>query len=120
VIVFVDYQNVIKRAYAYYAKNLDKPNIVSQINPSKLGDLLMRKYTDTRELKHGKASEVKVSVEQNSPKTILLKVQDNGKKIAEKSTRGLGTKLLEECAISWKREKANNLVTTSAEFAISA
>jgi len=51
VIIFVDYQNVIKRAYAYYAKNLDKPNIVSQINPSKLGDLLMRKYTDTRELK---------------------------------------------------------------------
>lgn len=51
VIIFLDYQNVIKRAYAYYAKNLDKPNIVSQINPSKLGDLLMRKYTDTRELK---------------------------------------------------------------------
>jgi len=70
-------------------------------------------------IKHGKASEVQVSIEQHSPKTILLKVQDNGKKIAEKSTRGLGTKLLEECAISWKREKANNLVTTSAEFAIS-
>jgi uncharacterized LabA/DUF88 family protein len=51
VIIFLDYQNVIKRAYAYYAKNLDKPNIVSQINPSKLGELLMRKYTDIRELK---------------------------------------------------------------------
>jgi uncharacterized LabA/DUF88 family protein len=51
VIIFVDYQNVIKRAYAYYAKNLDKANIVSQINPTKLGDMLMRKYTDTRELK---------------------------------------------------------------------
>jgi len=33
------------------AKNLDKANIVSQINPTKLGDLLIRKYTDTRELK---------------------------------------------------------------------
>ena len=51
VIIFLDYQNVIKRAYAYYAKNLDKANIVSQINPTKLGDLLIRKYTDTRELK---------------------------------------------------------------------
>jgi len=51
VIIFLDYQNVIKRAYAYFANNLDKPDIVSQINPSKLGDLLMRKYTDTRELK---------------------------------------------------------------------
>ena len=51
VIIFLDYQNVIKRAYAYYVKNLDKANIVSQINPTKLGDLLIRKYTDTRELK---------------------------------------------------------------------
>ena len=71
-------------------------------------------------IKHGKASEVMVSIEKSSPKTILLKVADNGQKVAEKSNKGLGTKLLNECAISWKREKAKDLVVTSAEFAISA
>lgn len=71
-------------------------------------------------IKHGKASEVMVSIEKSSPKTILLKVADNGQKVAEKSNKGLGTKLLDECAISWKREKAKDLVVTSAEFAISA
>ena len=71
-------------------------------------------------IKHGKASEVMVSIEKSSPKTILLKVADNGQKVAEISNKGLGTKLLDECAISWKREKAKDLVVTSAEFAISA
>ena len=71
-------------------------------------------------IKHGKASEVMVSIEKSSPKTILLKVADNGQKVAGKSNKGLGTKLLNECAISWKREKAKDLVVTSAEFAISA
>jgi two-component sensor histidine kinase len=66
------------------------------------------------------ASEVEVSLEQNSPKTIILKVQDNGNKIEENSTKGLGTKLLDECAISWKREKSKDLVITSAEFAFSS
>ena len=71
-------------------------------------------------IKHGKASEVEVSLEQNSPKTIILKVQDNGNKVEENSTKGLGTKLLDECAISWKREKSKDLVITSAEFAFSS
>jgi signal transduction histidine kinase len=71
-------------------------------------------------IKHGKADELLVLIEQNSPKTILLKVQDNGRKFEGKSTIGLGTKLLEECAISWKREKAKDLVITSAEFAFSS
>jgi signal transduction histidine kinase len=71
-------------------------------------------------VKHGKADELLVLIEQNSPKTILLKVQDNGRKFEGKSTIGLGTKLLEECAISWKREKAKDLVITSAEFAFSS
>jgi len=72
-------------------------------------------------IKHGKANELQVVIEQNSPKTIVLKVQDNGKQFVEKtSKKGLGTKLLEECAISWKREKEQGLIVTSAEFALSA
>jgi signal transduction histidine kinase len=72
-------------------------------------------------IKHGKANELKVLIEQNSPKTIVLKVQDNGQQMEEKSFKvGLGTKLLEECAISWKREKEQGLIVTSAEFAFSS
>jgi len=72
-------------------------------------------------IKHGKANELKVLIEQNSPKTIVLKVQDNGQQMEVKSSKiGLGTKLLEECAISWKREKEQGLIVTSAEFALSA
>jgi len=72
-------------------------------------------------IKHGKANELKVLIEQNSPKTIVLKVQDNGQQTEVKSSKiGLGTKLLDECAISWKREKSKDLVITSAEFALSS
>ncbi len=72
-------------------------------------------------IKHGKANELKVLIEQNSPKTIVLKVQDNGQQMEVKSSKiGLGTKLLEECAISWKREKEQGLIVTSSEFALSA
>jgi signal transduction histidine kinase len=72
-------------------------------------------------IKHGKANELNVLVDQNSPKTIVLKVQDNGQQMEVKSSKvGLGTKLLEECAISWKREKEQGLIVTSAEFALSA
>ena len=72
-------------------------------------------------IKHGKANEIKVLIEQNSPKNIVLKVQDNGQQLEVKSSKvGLGTKLLEECAISWKREKEQGLIVTSAEFAFSS
>jgi uncharacterized protein YukE len=72
-------------------------------------------------IKHGKANELKVLIEQNSPKTIVLKVQDNGQQMEVKSSKvGLGTKLLDECSISWKREKEQGLIVTSAEFALSA
>ena len=72
-------------------------------------------------LARGNANELKVLIEQNSPKTNVLKFQDNGQQMEVKSSKiGLGTKLLEECAISWKREKEQGLIVTSAEFALSA
>jgi hypothetical protein len=128
VIIFLDYQNVIKRAYAYYAKNLDKPNIVSQINPSKLGDQLMRKYTDTRELKQiriytGIPSERKdIKAFIAASKRIESWQSDPLVKVITRphSQKGLGTKLLDECAISWHRNREKERIVTSAEFAISA
>ncbi|MGA0083204.1 MAG: hypothetical protein ACO3H5_06145 [Candidatus Nanopelagicales bacterium] len=71
-------------------------------------------------IKHGQASEVDVSLTQINPKTILLQVKNNGVEGDKDSQKGLGTKLLDECAISWHRNREKELIITSAEFAISA
>ena len=71
-------------------------------------------------IKHGQASEVEVSLTQINPKTILLQVKNNGVEGDKDSQKGLGTKLLDECAISWHRNREKELIITSAEFAISA
>ena len=71
-------------------------------------------------IKHGQASEVEVSLTHINPKTILLQVKNNGLVGDKDSQKGLGTKLLDECAISWHRNREKELIITSAEFAISA
>ena len=71
-------------------------------------------------IKHGQASEVDVSLTQINPKTILLQVKNNGLVGDKESQKGLGTKLLDECAISWHRNREKEHIITSAEFAISA
>jgi len=71
-------------------------------------------------IKHGQASEVEVSLTHINPKTILLQVKNNGLVGDKDSQKGLGTKLLDECAISWHRNREKEHIITSAEFAISA
>ena len=71
-------------------------------------------------IKHGQASEVEVSLSHINPKTILLQVKNNGLVGDKDSQKGLGTKLLDECAISWHRNREKEHIITSAEFAISA
>ena len=71
-------------------------------------------------IKHGQASQVQVTLTQINPKTILLKVINDGVQIDKDSQKGLGTKLLDECAISWHRNREKEHIITSAEFAISA
>jgi two-component sensor histidine kinase len=71
-------------------------------------------------IKHGQASEVEVSLTHINPKTILLQVKNNGLVGDKESQKGLGTKLLDECAISWHRNREKEHIITSAEFAISA
>jgi len=71
-------------------------------------------------IKHGKATKVQVELSALNPNTVLLKVKDNGNSAPVNSKKGLGTKLMEECSISWKREKDQGQIVTSAEFALSS
>lgn len=94
--------------------NVDKDNLCS----TALLDIIPELCFNS--IKHGQASEVEVSLSHINPKTILLQVKNNGLVGDKDSQKGLGTKLLDECAISWHRNREKELIITSAEFAISA
>ena len=94
--------------------NVDKDNLCS----TALLDIIPELCFNS--IKHGQASEVEVSLTQINPKTILLQVKNNGLVGDKDSQKGLGTKLLDECAISWHRNREKEHIITSAEFAISA
>jgi uncharacterized LabA/DUF88 family protein len=51
VIIFVDYQNVVKRASDFFNKNFPDKNRTKHIDPTKLGQKLIANYEDSRELK---------------------------------------------------------------------
>jgi signal transduction histidine kinase len=94
--------------------NVDKDNLCS----TALLDIIPELCFNS--IKHGQASQVQVTLTQINPKTILLQVINDGVQIDKDSTKGLGTKLLDECAISWHRNREKEHIITSAEFAISA
>ena len=94
--------------------NVDKDNLCS----TALLDIIPELCFNS--IKHGQASEVEVSLSHINPKTILLQVKNNGLVGDKDSQKGLGTKLLDECAISWHRNREKEHIITSAEFAISA
>jgi two-component sensor histidine kinase len=94
--------------------NVDKDNLCS----TALLDIIPELCFNS--IKHGQASQVQVTLTQINPKTILLQVKNNGLEGDKDSQKGLGTKLLDECAISWHRNREKEHIITSAEFAISA
>jgi two-component sensor histidine kinase len=94
--------------------NVDKDNLCS----TALLDIIPELCFNS--IKHGQASEVEVSLTHINPKIILLQVKNNGLVGDKDSQKGLGTKLLDECAISWHRNREKEHIITSAEFAISA
>jgi signal transduction histidine kinase len=57
-------------------------------------------------IKHGGANKVSFSVSLATDNTIELTCTDNGERPSDSGRVGLGTKLLDECALSWKRELA--------------
>ena len=57
-------------------------------------------------IKHGGANRISFSVRQVSENTVELTCTDNGERPADSGRVGLGTKLLDECALNWAREQA--------------
>lgn len=54
-------------------------------------------------IKHGKATKIEFSVSKSTDNTVVLACYDNGSQPEESGRIGLGTKLLGECALQWKR-----------------
>lgn len=67
-------------------------------------------------VKHGGASSMVFQISFTDPRTLSLICTDNGTRPPEKSRVGLGTKLLDECAISWRRYQVNSHTKTEIEL----
>ena len=64
-------------------------------------------------IKHGKATSLQFSIRMETSRTLLLSASDNGQQAIQSGRVGLGSKLLDECCISWTRETADvGTVTT--------
>jgi two-component sensor histidine kinase len=67
-------------------------------------------------VKHGGASSMVFKISFTDPRALSLSCTDNGSRPAENSRVGLGTKLLDECAISWRRYQVDDHTTTEIEL----
>jgi len=70
-------------------------------------------------IKHGKADLIDISIIFKNERIIELIVQDNGIHELINVASGLGTKILNESAISWNRERIDGHTITTAELAYS-
>jgi signal transduction histidine kinase len=70
-------------------------------------------------IKHGKANAIEISLGFKNERVVELIVQDNGIHELTNVGSGLGTKILNDSAISWNRERINGHTLTTAEFAYS-
>jgi two-component sensor histidine kinase len=64
-------------------------------------------------VKHGDASVIEVAVTVTQPRAVLLEVRDNGELTVILGDGGLGTQLLENCAIDWSRRIVDGWTVTS-------
>jgi signal transduction histidine kinase len=70
-------------------------------------------------IKHGKATAIEISIKLKDQRVVELTVKDNGVHELIDLGSGLGTKIMNESAISWNRERVSGYTVTSAEFAYS-
>jgi two-component sensor histidine kinase len=66
-------------------------------------------------IKHGGANKVSFSISQTSDNTVELTCTDNGERTSDSGRVGLGTKLLDECALQWRRGPLNESKGTRTE-----
>jgi hypothetical protein len=64
-------------------------------------------------VKHGNASIIEVTVTVTQPRAVQLEVRDNGELTVSLGDGGLGTQLLENCAIDWSRRIVDGWTVTS-------
>ena len=64
-------------------------------------------------VKHGKASQIDFVIEQVSSHIVSLVVEDNGHSLDSSIKEGLGSELLNTCAISWNRERVDGRTVTT-------
>ena len=69
-------------------------------------------------IRHGKATEIDIKISSTSSKQVSVKIANNGERPSKPSTRGLGTSILDACAITWQLRLASGLVTLSATLPI--
>ncbi len=96
------------------------PNDVSRINQDPLSKIALLDVVPElvfNAVKHGRATHIDVSITFMDERTIRLDVLDNGKQGLRETRVGLGTKILDEAAISWLRERRSDQTLTSANFA---
>jgi signal transduction histidine kinase len=64
-------------------------------------------------VKHGDASVIEVAVTVTQPRAVQLEVRDNGELTISHGGGGLGTQLLDNCAIEWSRASVEGWTITS-------
>lgn len=69
-------------------------------------------------VKHGAASSVAITLESMDFRTIVVSVCDNGQPLSQFSRRGLGSALLDDCAISWERLRVDGQTKTIVELPV--
>lgn len=57
-------------------------------------------------IKHGKATLIEFSIFKATENTVGLTCSDNGRQPEDSGRIGLGTKLLDECALQWRRQSS--------------
>lgn len=63
-------------------------------------------------IKHGGAKSVEFTISKSEDNIITLACSDNGTRPPDSSRVGLGTRLLDECALSWNRQSTDSGTTT--------
>jgi signal transduction histidine kinase len=72
----------------------------------------------TNSIKHGQASQVKVTINQIDPTRFSVEVTDNGKALIEGAAPGYGTKVLNELSLTWERTRSGDTTRACAQMVL--
>lgn len=64
-------------------------------------------------IKHATATEIHLEITETPARTITLSVTNNGSSYSNSAGRGLGSKLLDQCTISWNRSMVDGKTVTT-------